>query len=61
MSILQHGQALNLTVVSYMGKVDFGFTYEPDIVEDAWALAAQVRPALEELLEATRTSQGRVS
>jgi hypothetical protein len=55
MSILGQGQALNLTVISYMGKVDFGFTYEPDVVEDAWDLAAQIRPAFEELQLAAQT------
>jgi WS/DGAT/MGAT family acyltransferase len=49
MSVLQPGQGLNATVVSYMGKMDFGFTVDPDLVPDVDALAAQVPRAFEEL------------
>jgi WS/DGAT/MGAT family acyltransferase len=49
MSILGPGQGLNVTVVSYMDRVDLGFTVAPELVPDAWSLAEGVPLALEEL------------
>ncbi len=45
-------QGLNITVVSYMGKIDVGFIADPSLVEDVWALAEEVPGALAELVEA---------
>ncbi len=52
LSLLMPSQGLNITVVSYMGKVDVGFIADPDLVADVWALAEAVPGALAELLEA---------
>jgi hypothetical protein len=52
MSVLQTGQGLNATVVSYMGKMDFGFTVDPDLVPDVHELTAEVERAFEELQSA---------
>jgi WS/DGAT/MGAT family acyltransferase len=49
MSVLQAGQGLNVTVVSYMGKMDFGFTVDPDLVPDVDELVEQIHRAFEEL------------
>jgi hypothetical protein len=49
MSVLQAGQGLNATVVSYMGKMEFGFTVDPDLVPDVHELTLQVHRAFEEL------------
>lgn len=54
MSILAPGQGLNVTMVSYMGRVDVGFTVDPELVPDAWQLAEEVPRALTELLSAAR-------
>ena len=54
MSILAPGQGLNVTVVTYMGRVDFGFTVDPELVPDAWKLSEEVPRALTELLSAAR-------
>ena len=32
MSVLVTGQGLNITVVSYMDRVDFGFTVDPELI-----------------------------
>lgn len=48
-SMVQAGQGLNVTVLSYMDRMDFGFTVDPDLVPDPWDLADRVLPALEEL------------
>jgi WS/DGAT/MGAT family acyltransferase len=52
MSVLQAGQGLNATVVSYMGKMEFGFTVDPDLVPDVHELVAQIHRAFEELQSA---------
>lgn len=49
MSILFPGQGLNVTAVSYMDRVDIGFTIDPDLVPDAWQLAERIPHALAEL------------
>ncbi len=49
MSVLSAGQGLNATVVSYMGKMEFGFTVDPDLVPDVQALCEQIHGAFEEL------------
>jgi WS/DGAT/MGAT family acyltransferase len=46
------GAGLNVTVLSYMGSVDFGFIAARDGVPDVWALADSVEPALLELTKA---------
>jgi hypothetical protein len=49
LSILGPGQGLNVTLVSYLDRVDVGFTVAPELVPDAWSLAEGVPLALEEL------------
>jgi diacylglycerol O-acyltransferase len=59
MSLLAPSQGLNITVVSYMGRVDVGFTVDPELVPDPWSLAAGIPAALAELrsLAAARTRE----
>ena len=49
MSVLQAGQGLNATVVSYMSKMEFGFTADPDLVPDLDDLVQAIYRAFEEL------------
>src|SRR5262249_30683930 len=49
MSVLSAGQGLNLTVVSYMGKMEFGFTVDPDLVPDVHGLCEEIHRSFEEL------------
>ena len=51
MSIVEAGQGLNVTVLSYRDRLDFGFTVDPDLVPDPWSLAERIPVALEELEE----------
>lgn len=51
LSMVQSGQGLNVTVFSYAGRVDFGFTVDPHLLPDYWGLAEGVEPALVELEE----------
>jgi len=49
LSVLAPGQGLNITAVSYMDRVDIGFTVDPDLVSDPWSLAEGVTLGMEEL------------
>jgi WS/DGAT/MGAT family acyltransferase len=48
-SILAAGNGVNVTVISYRGHIDFGFTVDPELVPDPWQLAEGIPIALEEL------------
>jgi diacylglycerol O-acyltransferase len=48
-SALAHGQALNITVMSYAGGLYFGFTACPDRVPSVQRLAVYMGEALDEL------------
>jgi hypothetical protein len=39
--------------MSYLDRIDFGFTVDPELVPDPWYLAGAIPPALDELLEST--------
>lgn len=46
------GAGLNVTVMSYLGWMDFGFNAATSAVPDLWELADNIAPAMEELREA---------
>jgi hypothetical protein len=46
------GAGLNITVLSYMGSIDFGFNAASNTVRDIWELAECVEPAFAELVRA---------
>jgi hypothetical protein len=48
-SIIMPGMGLNVTAVSYLDQIDFGFTVDPDLVPDPWYLAEGVPIALDQL------------
>jgi diacylglycerol O-acyltransferase len=47
------GCGLNITLVSYVDRIDFGVATCPEVVEDAWAIADGLPEALEALVKAT--------
>jgi diacylglycerol O-acyltransferase / wax synthase len=49
---LLDGGGLNITVISYLDQVDFGFVVCPEIVEDPWQLADATSVAFAELEKA---------
>ena len=51
MSMLAPQNGLNITAISYRGSIDFGFTVDPELIEDPWQLAEGIPIALEELKE----------
>ncbi len=48
-SIIMPGMGLNVTVVSYIDRMDFGFTVDPDLVPDPWFLSEGIALGLEDL------------
>jgi hypothetical protein len=59
MSIVEHGLGLNITVLSYAGSMDFGFTTALNVVADARELSAALMQALDELVAATQPPERR--
>jgi diacylglycerol O-acyltransferase / wax synthase len=62
LSLLTHGNALNITCVSYAGTLNFGFTGARDTIPHLQRLAIYMGEALEEIEElvgATRAPAGR--
>ena len=51
-SVLLFFAGLNITVLSYMDRLDFGLTTDPDLVEDPWDIADGIPTALAELMDA---------
>jgi hypothetical protein len=51
LSLLLHGNALNITCVSYAGTLNFGFTGARDTLPHMQQLAIKTGEALEELSE----------
>jgi len=51
-SVLAGNQGLNVTLMSYMDRVDFGITADPDLVDDTWEFADGIAAALAELMDA---------
>ncbi len=56
MGPLLDGGGLNITVLSYLDHVDFGFAVCPEIVEDPWQLADATSAAYTELEKAATTN-----
>jgi WS/DGAT/MGAT family acyltransferase len=51
-SVITDGVGLNITVMSYQDKIDFGIVIDRDMVDDAWTFAESMSSALEDLKKA---------
>ena len=51
-SVLLFYAGLNITLFSYMDRLDFGLTSDPDLLEDPWEIADGLKDALAELMDA---------
>jgi WS/DGAT/MGAT family acyltransferase len=51
-SVLLFYAGLNITLMSYMDRLDFGLTSDPDLLVDPWDIADGIKDALVELMEA---------
>jgi WS/DGAT/MGAT family acyltransferase len=54
MGPLLYGTGINVTVFSYIDKIDFGFMVCRDVVPDPWFIAEGVQAALDELVLAAK-------
>ncbi len=52
-SVILEGMGLNVTVISYLDRVDFGLHVDPDLVPDVWTLAGEIPAAISELMHAS--------
>jgi diacylglycerol O-acyltransferase len=48
-SVITHGMGLNMTVMSYCGKMDFGIVADRDQMPGLWSMLDRLRDSLEEL------------
>ncbi len=46
------GLGLNITALSYVDRMDFGFTVYPELVPDPWFMAEGIPVAMDELKQA---------
>ncbi|MGH7749414.1 MAG: WS/DGAT domain-containing protein, partial [Candidatus Dormibacteria bacterium] len=53
-SAIADGMGLNITVLSYMGNMDFGIVADREQMPDAWPLADNLREEMEALLALSR-------
>ena len=51
-SVLLFYAGLNITLFSYIDRLDFGLTSDPDLLEDPWEIADGLKDALAELMDA---------
>ena len=56
-SVLLAFAGLNITLMSYIDRIDFGLTSDPDLLEDPWEIADGIQDALAELMEAAGPRQ----
>jgi WS/DGAT/MGAT family acyltransferase len=52
-SVILEGMGVNITVFSYLDRIDFGIHVDPDLVPDPWVIADGVTEALTELMVAS--------
>ncbi|CAN5456717.1 hypothetical protein BH10ACT11_BH10ACT11_21690 [soil metagenome] len=60
-SVITDGMGLNITVMSYMGHMDFGIVADRDQMPDLWRLIDYLRDELEELRPAKSTADADVT
>ena len=52
-SVIMEGMGLNVTVLSYIDRIDIGLTADPELVPDLWDMADLMAVALDELMQAS--------
>jgi diacylglycerol O-acyltransferase / wax synthase len=57
MGPIYDGGGLNITLMSYLDRIDFGLVACPDLIPDVWAIADGLRMALEDLEAAATTRE----
>jgi diacylglycerol O-acyltransferase / wax synthase len=52
-SVILEGMGLNVTVMSYADRLDFGVHVDPDLVPDVWVIAGAIPGSMADLMEAS--------
>jgi diacylglycerol O-acyltransferase / wax synthase len=52
-SVILEGMGVNVTLLSYVDRIDFGVHVDPELVPDPWEIAEGIPAALAELMEAS--------
>lgn len=52
-SVIMEGMGLNVTVLSYIDRIDIGLSADPELVPDLWEMADLMPKAMEELMQAS--------
>jgi diacylglycerol O-acyltransferase len=52
-SVIMEGMGLNVTVLSYIDRIDIGLTADPELVPDLWDMADLMPVAVDELMQAS--------
>ena len=60
-SVITDGMGLNITVISYCGRLDFGIVADREQIPDVWKLIGWLRESLDELRLASAREQPRVA
>ncbi len=50
-SVIMEAMGLNITVLSYIDRLDMGLAADPELVPDLWVMADAIAPALAELMK----------
>jgi WS/DGAT/MGAT family acyltransferase len=58
-SVITDGMGLNITVMSYLGRLDFGIVADREQMPDLWSLIGWLRDALDEIKAVGKPSKGR--
>jgi len=58
MGPIMDGGGLNMTVMSYMGKMCFGLVACRETVPEVWSIAAGLQRSLDELVKAADEAKG---
>jgi diacylglycerol O-acyltransferase len=56
---VMEGAGLNVTVLSYLGNMDFGFMACAELVPDVWDLAEHIETSMAERLAAAKGGRAR--
>ena len=52
-SVIMEGMGLNVTVLSYIDRIDIGLSADPELVPDLWHMADLFPKAMDELMQAS--------
>jgi hypothetical protein len=52
-SVIMEGMGLNVTVLSYVDRIDIGLSADPELVPDLWDMADLIPGVMDEMMQAS--------